>query len=356
MSGEVVTGTEDWVAGDAVNVAARLEQAAEPGEVLLGGPTLELVGDAVEVEPVEPFELKGKSAPVSAYRLVRVLDKPAPRYDTPFVGRAREQWIVRDAWERARAEQRCELVTVVGEAGLGKSRLAAEALRSIDATLVDGRCLPYGEGITYSPVVEVLKQLESQPSDETAAAAIRSLLGETEAATSADEIAWAFRKTLEQEATVRPLVVVVDDVHWGAATFLDLIEHVALLSSGAAILLVCLARPELLDRRPDWPITIRLEPLRDEELAALMPERIPRGLREKIMRAAGGNPLFIEEMVAMAGEAEGEVTVPPTLQTLLAARLDQLETGERTVLERGAIEGMVFHRGAVQALAPHETQ
>jgi class 3 adenylate cyclase len=355
MTGEVVTGTEDWVAGDAVNVAARLEQAAEPGEVLLGGPTLELVGDAVEVEPVEPFELKGKSAPVSAYRLVRVLDKPAPRYDTPFVGRAREQGIVRDAWERARAEQRCELVTVVGEAGLGKSRLAAEALRSIDATLVDGRCLPYGEGITYSPVVEVLKQLESQPSDETAAAAIRSLLGETEAATSADEIAWAFRKTLEQEATVRPLVVVVDDVHWGAATFLDLIEHVALLSSGAAILLVCLARPELLDRRPDWPITIRLEPLRDEELAALMPERIPRGLREKIMRAAGGNPLFIEEMVAMAGEAEGEVTVPPTLQTLLAARLDQLETGERTVLERGAIEGMVFHRGAVQALAPHET-
>jgi class 3 adenylate cyclase/tetratricopeptide (TPR) repeat protein len=352
MTGEVVTGTEDWLAGDAVNVAARLEQAARPGEVLLGGPTLALVGDAVEVEPVEPLELKGKSAAVPAYRLLRVLDAPERQYKTQFVGRERELAIVREVWGRSLAGRRCELVTVVGDAGIGKSRLAAEALASIDATVVRGRCLPYGEGITYWPVVEVLKQLDVRPSDEAAAAAIGSLLGETEAATSADEIAWAFRKTLEQAASEQPLVVVIDDLHRGEEMFLDLIEHVALLSSSAPILLVCLARPELLDRRSDWPITLRLEPLGDDDLAELIPERLSQELREKITQTAGGNPLFIEEMVAMAAEVNGEVKVPPTLQTLLAARVDQLETGERTVLERGAVEGAIFHRGAVQALAP----
>ena len=357
MTGEVVTGTEERLAtGDAVNVAARLEQAAQPGEVLIGEPTLALVGGAAEVEPVEPLELKGKAEPVPAYRLLRVHDAPERRHGELFVGRERELAILREAWDRVQAEQRCELVTVVGDAGVGKSRLAAEVLASIEATVVRGRCLPYGEGITYWPVVEVLKQLDVLPPDEAAAVAIRSLLGETEAATSAEEIAWAFRKTLEQAAAERPLVVVFDDIQWGEETFLDLIEHVALLSSGASILLLCMARPELSERRPAWPVTLRLEPLGDEDVDELIPERIAGELREKIARAAGGNPLFIEEMLAMAGEAEGEVVVPPTLQALLAARLDQLETAERSVLERGAIEGEIFHRGAVQALAPEETQ
>ena len=127
-------------------------------------------------------------------------DAPERRHDAPFVGRERELRLLRDAWERARAERRCELVTVVGDAGVGKSRLVAEAVGSVDATVVRGRCLPYGEGITYWPVVEVLKQLDLVPADEAAAAAIRSLLGESDAATSAEEIAWAFRKTLEQAA------------------------------------------------------------------------------------------------------------------------------------------------------------
>ena len=357
MTGEVVTGTEERLAtGDAVNVAARLEQAAQPGEVLIGEPTLALVRDAVEVEPVEPLELKGKAEPVPAYRLLRVHDAPERPHGELFVGRERELAIVHEAWERVQAEKRCELVTVAGDAGVGKSRLAAEALASMDATIARGRCLPYGEGITYWPVVEVLKQLDASAPDEAAAAAIRSLLGETEAPTSAEEIAWAFRKTLEHAAAERPLVVVFDDIQWGEETFLDLIEHVALLSSGASILLLCMARPELTERRPAWPVTLRLEPLGDEDVDELIPERIGGELREKIARAAGGNPLFIEEMLAMAGEADGEVVVPPTLQALLAARLDQLEPAERSVLERGAIEGEIFHRGAVQALAPDETQ
>jgi class 3 adenylate cyclase len=355
-TGEVVTGTDErLVTGDAVNVAARLEQAAPPGEVLVGAPTYALVGDAAEVELVEPLELKGKAEPVSAYRLVRVRDAPERRHEARFVGRERELAILREAWARAQAEKRCELVTVVGDAGVGKSRLVAELLASIEATVVRGRCLPYGEGITYWPVVEVLKQLDLLPEDEAAAEAIRSLLGETEATTSADEIAWAFRKTLEQAARERPLALVFDDIQWSEETFLDLIEHVALLSSGAPILLLAIARPELSERRPTWPVTLRLEPLGDEDVEQLIPERISAELREKIARAAGGNPLFIGEMLAIAQDAEGDVSVPPTLQALLAARLDQLETTERSVLERGAVEGEIFHRGAVQALAPEET-
>jgi len=357
MTGEVVTGTEERLAtGDAVNVAARLEQAAQPGEVLVGQPTLALVRDAAEVEPVEPLELKGKTDPVPAYRLLRVRDVPERPPERPFVGREPELALIRETLERVRAEQRCELFTVVGDAGVGKSRLVAEFLGSLDGSVVQGRCLPYGEGITYWPVVEVLKQLEVLPAEEAAAAAIRSLLGESELETSAEEVAWAFRKTLEQAAAGRPLVVVFDDIQWGEQTFRDLIEHVALLSSGASILLLCMARPELSERNPGWPVALRLEPLGDDEVGQLITERLPEELRERIARAAGGNPLFIGEMLAMAGEADGEVVVPPTLQALLAARLDQLETAERSVLERGAIEGEIFHRGAVQALSPDGTQ
>lgn len=356
MTGEVVAGTGERLAtGDAVNVAARLEQAAQPGDVLIGEPTLALVRDAADVGPMEPLELKGKAKPVPAYRLLRVHDVPERRYGELFVGRERELTILRQAWERVQDQQRCELVTVAGDAGVGKSRLVTEFLASIQGTVLRGRCLPYGEGITYWPVVEVLKQLDMLPSLEAAATAIRSLLGDSEALASAEEIAWAFRKTLEHAAAERALVVVFDDIHWGAATFLDLIEHIALLSSGASILLLCIARPGVTDRRPDWPVAFRLEPLGDEDVDELIPERISGRLREKIARAAGGNPLFVEEMVAMAGEEEGEVTVPPTMQALLAARLDQLERAERSVLERGAIEGEIFHRGAVQALAPEET-
>jgi class 3 adenylate cyclase/tetratricopeptide (TPR) repeat protein len=357
MTGEVVTGTAERLAtGDAVNVAARLEQAAQPGEVLIGQATLALVRDAAEVGPNQPLELKGKAEPVLAYGLLSVRDAPERRHGARFVGRERELALVRDACERVQAEQRCELVTIIGDAGVGKSRLVAEALASVEATVVRGRCLPYGEGITYWPVVEVLKQLDVLPADEVAAAAIRSLLGESDAATSAEEIAWAFRKTLEHASAERPLVVVFDDIQWGEETFRDLIEHVTLLSSGASILLLCVARPELSELHPTWPVTLRLEPLGDTEVDELIAQRSPAELREKIARAAGGNPLFIEEMLAMAAEADGEVVVPPTMRALLAARLDQLETGERSVLERGAIEGEIFHRGAVQALAPEETQ
>jgi len=352
-TGEVLTGTEERLAtGDAVNVAARLEQAAESGEVLVGAETLALVGDAVEVGDERLLELKGKSEPVAGYPLVAVVDTPERSHASQFVGRKRELKALVDAWDRVLAGPRCELVTVVGDPGVGKSRLVTEALARIDARVVRGRCLSYGDGVTFWPVVEVVSQLDALPSDESAANAIRSLLRESDAVSSIDEIAWAFRKVLEEQA---PLVVCFDDIQWGEETFLDLVESTALLSTGAPILLLCMARPELLDRRPGWAGTLRLEPLPEDDADALVGDAVSDDARERIVRAAGGNPLFLTEMVALAGE-ETDVEVPASLRALLTARLDQLDASERQVLEHGAVEGELFHRGTVQALASDETE
>jgi AAA ATPase-like protein/adenylate/guanylate cyclase family protein len=352
-TGEVLTGTEERLAtGDAVNVAARLEQAAEPGEVLIGAHTLGLVGLAVDMGEERLLELKGKSEPVSAYPLVSVRDAPQRSHSSRFVGRERELQHFADAWDRAGSGSRCELITVVGDPGVGKSRLVAEALARIDARVVGGRCFSYGEGITYWPVIEVVKQLDALPADELAARAIRSLLGAPDLAAGTDEIAWAFRKLLQEQA---PLVVCFDDIQWGEETFLDLVESTALLSTGDPLLLVCMARPELLDRRPGWPTTLRLEPLAEREAITLVGEALPDEARQQIVRASGGNPLFLTEMVALSDAGRTEVEVPASLRALLTSRLDQLDEPERRVLERGAVEGELFHRGTVQALAPEET-
>ena len=359
-SGEVVTGTEERLAtGDAVNVAARLEQAAPAGGVLLGAATALLARGAVDLEPVPPLELKGKSAPVEAYLLTAVHEATPRRLDTAMVGRERELRALRAAFARVVDERACHLFTVLGVAGIGKSRLVAEFLAGVDARILQGRCLSYGDGITYWPVVEILKQLGSLPSEHAAGASLRSLLGESDAATSADEIAWAFRKLLEEEARKGPVICVLDDLHWGEETLLELVEHIAFLSRDSLILVVCLARPELLDRRAGWgaghanATTVVLEPLDEAEANELLDALggMERGLRKRIADAADGNPLYLEEMVALVRESgEPEIAVPPTIQALLAARLDQLDPAERTVLERAAVEGRVFHRSAVQAL------
>jgi class 3 adenylate cyclase/tetratricopeptide (TPR) repeat protein len=364
-TGEVVTGTEERLAtGDAVNVAARLEQAAEPGEVLIGAETVQLVRDAVELGEERRLELKGKSEPVPGYPLVAVVGELSRRFDVPIVGRVRERRALDDAWERVRSERACHLFTVLGSAGVGKSRLTAEFLGALDGVpMLHGRCLSYGEGITYWPAVEVALQLGRRPSDPRAAAAIASLLGETEESATADEIAWAFRKLLEESA---PVVCVFDDLHWAEPTFLDLVDHVADWSRDSPILLVCIARPELLDRRSTWgggklnATTVLLEPLSAEETDELIESLLgdsdlDETLRARIRDAAEGNPLFVEQMLAMVAESpNGDVAVPPTIQALLAARLDQLDPSERGVLERGAVEGKIFHRGGVEALAPEE--
>jgi class 3 adenylate cyclase/tetratricopeptide (TPR) repeat protein len=366
-TGEVVTGTEERLAtGDAVNVAARLEQAAEPGEVLISAETRQLLRAAVEVGEEHLLELKGKSEPVPAYPLVAVLGDGAimRRLDVPIVGRKRERRALEDAWQRALSERACHLFTVLGAAGVGKSRLCAEFLASLDGPpVVRGRCLSYGNGITYWPVVEIVLQLDRRPSDPRAATAIASLLGESDAPSDAEQIAWAFRSLLEE---VAPVVCVFDDLHWAEPTLLDLVDHLADWSRDAPMLVLCMARPELLDRRAGWAggklnaTTVLLEPLSasetDELIERLLGDAdVDEDLRVRIRDAAEGNPLFVEEMLAMVADSPGAgVVVPPTIQALLAARLDQLDPSERGVLERGAVEGKVFHRGSVEALAPEE--
>jgi predicted ATPase/class 3 adenylate cyclase len=376
-TGEVVTGTAERLAtGDAVNVAARLQQLASPGEVLLGERVVELVRDAASVEEIGPVELKGKTGAVVVYRLLGVEDT-APGtlrpHTAPLVGRSFELHLLADAFGRVVREGSCGLFTLLGAAGVGKSRLAEEFVATVDATVVQGRCLSYGEGITYWPVVQVVKELLGADRDVASLlhespevrAGVAALFGEADAATSSSEIAWAVRKILERAATERPLVVVVDDLHWGEPTLFDLIEHVTDLSRSAPLFLLCIARPEMMERRGGWgggklnATTVLLEPLNEEETDALIDRlagagvALGPGLRTKLRTAAGGNPLFVEEMLTLVADAgEGEVRVPATIHALLSARLDQLEATERRVLERGSVEGQSFHLGAVQALSP----
>jgi class 3 adenylate cyclase/tetratricopeptide (TPR) repeat protein len=359
-TGEVVVGgeAETLVTGDAVNVAARLEQAAQPGDVLIGSATRDLVRDAVRLEAVEPFALKGKSRPVEAARLLDVMEgalAPVRRPESPLVGRERERQRLWRDYEDAAADRRCRLFTLLGPAGIGKSRLVADFLEHVgdEADVLRGRCLSYGEGITYWPLVEILTDAGVDPGSVVAS--------------TPEETRVAFRRLLEARAAGRPQVVVVDDLHWAEPVFVDLVEHVADLSRDAPILLLCIARTELLDARPDWgggklnATSLLLEPLQadacDELIENLLAgTELDARARERIAAASEGNALFVEEMVAMVRERAdgGELVVPPTIQALLQARLDLLDDEDRLVLGRAAIEGQVFHRAAVDELARDE--
>jgi tetratricopeptide (TPR) repeat protein len=342
----VAGGGDALVTGDAVNRAKRLEEAARPGEILLGERTYRLVRDAVRVEPAD-----------GAHRLLEVVtDAPAfaRRLDAPLVGRRRELRLLRGAFARAAEERACHLFTMLGPAGVGKSRLVEELLARVAdrARVLRGRCLPYGEGITFWPVVEMFR-------DAGAEATLEAALGEA----TIEETFWAIRKELERFAADRPLVAVFDDVHWAEPTLLDLIENVADWSRDAPILLVSVARPELLDARPGWArgklnaTSLLLEPLSEAESGDLLehllpPAELDDAARSTITYAAEGNPLFVEQMVAMVVEnGAGELEVPPTIQALVAARIDRLEPAQRKVLECASVEGKVFHRGAVAELA-----
>ncbi len=359
-TGEVVVGgdAETLVTGDAVNVAARLEQAAAAGETLIGAETRLLVRDAVEVEAVEPLVLKGKSEPVEAFRLVELVgDEPvARRLETPLVGRERERQRLWRDYEDAVADGACRLFSLLGPAGIGKSRLVADFVERVgdSADVLRGRCLHYGDGITYWPLVEMLAPIGIDPEDVVAS--------------TPQETRVAFRRLVEDRAAERPQVVVVDDLQWAEPVFVDLVEHVADLSRGAPIFLLCIARTELLETRPDWgggklnATSLLLEPLAEDErgtlIDTLLGERsLDSSVRDRIVEASAGFPLYVEEMLAMLREQEdGDVTVPPTIQALLQARVDSLESDLRIVLERAAIEGEVFQRGAVVELVPEDVR
>src|SRR5688572_23539696 len=361
-TGEVVVGGEGetLVTGDAVNVAARLEQAASSGDILIGAETRALVRDAVRTDLLVPLELKGKSRPVEAHRLLEVVEDAAAierNLAAPLVGRERERQRLWRAFEDAVADRTCQLFTLLGPAGMGKSRLVADFLERVgaEADVLRGRCLSYGEGITYWPLVEMLVPLDVEP---------ESVVASTPAETRV-----AFRKLLEARAAERPQVTVIDDLQWAEPEFVDLVEHVADLSRDAPIFLLCIARNELLDSRPDWSggklnaTSLLLEPLGADDCETLIDNLLgERDLgsdaRERITAASGGNALFVEEMVAMVRESgDGDhLAVPSTINALLQARIDTLDSELRLVLERAAIEGEVFHVGAVADLAPDSTR
>ncbi|HET6684477.1 MAG TPA: adenylate/guanylate cyclase domain-containing protein, partial [Gaiella sp.] len=400
-TGEVVagdpTGGQRLVTGDTVNVAARLEQAAPELEVLVGEPTYRLVRDAVEVEEVEPLELKGKAERVPAYRLLAVHDDPRAtgRPVRPLVGRAEELALLRGAFEDGVATRAARLVAVLGEAGMGKTRLVDEFIRETEesARVLRGRCLPYGSGITFWPLIEILRaaadvrdedgpaearaKLEACAGDADVARRLASLSGLSDELFSLDELFWATRKLCETFAAEQPLVLVVEDVHWAESTLLDLVASLANNTVDVPLLVLCPARPALAEVRPGWleetgATTLALEPLSPEASAAVAANvlgeaLLDAGVRARIVESAEGNPLFVEQLLSMLVD-EGlvrqeddrwvptgdlsQLALPPTIHALLAARLDLLSPDERAVIEPASVVGLAFQEAAVRELVP----
>ena len=401
-TGEVVAGDpssgQTMVTGDAVNIAARLEQAASPGEILIGAPTFHLTREAIDAKAIAPLALKGKSQELEAFRLIAVhpgTPMLSRRMDSPLVGRRHELMLLKESFGRAARERSCHLFTMLGAAGVGKSRLATELVDNSDARVLWGRCLPYGEGITYYPIEEIVRDaadLRNDGGSEAAIAKIASLFdehGEQEGrvlaqllaqacgirkvTTSREESAWAVRSLFEMLARKEPLIVVIDDLQWAEPTLLDLIEYVAEWSQDAPLLLLCMSRPELLDHRSGWAggklnvTSILLEPLTTTETEKLIENLLDGGLLDSeaktlIAAAADGNPLFAEEMTTMLLEegllqrmsdgwvASGDLSrlsVPPSVQALLAARLEQLPEEEREIIESASVIGKIFWRSAL---------
>ena len=379
-TGEVVAGDpsdrQSFATGAAVATTQRLEAAARSGEILLGDSTYRLVSNAVLVEPMEPLQLKGKAEPVPAWRLLGVVEGAPPfprRLDTPMVGREEELAALETELDAADRERRCRLATIVGPAGIGKSRLGNEvfsATRGRATTLV-GRCLEYGEGITYWPLRGIVLSatgsltqdgiaqfLEGAEDADRIAARLAGAVGSEEAPPGGEETFWAVRRFLEHMARNQPIILGIDELQWAEPTFLDLLEYLVGWTTDAPVLVLGLTRPELLEQRPTWSATsslvVALEPLSGDEserLVAALGAEVDESERERILAGAEGNPLFVEQMLALAVEGSPAEAIPPTIHALLAARLDRLAADDRAVLERAAVIGREFTAGAVGSLS-----
>src|SRR4051794_23104427 len=404
-SGEVMAGDHLQghliVTGPAVNVAKRFEEAAAADEILISGATHRLVRDAVVSERVSNRAVKGGEIDGYAVNAVRLhTSGRARRFDTPLVDREQEFGALLNTFENVVESRECHLLTVLGEAGVGKSRLVQEFAGEIgaEATVLRGRCLPYGEGITYWPLAEVVRDVvdsEASPDAEPSPEAIAALLPHEERAgviaeliseaiglsgnvAGSEQTFWAVRKLFESLAHTRPLVVVFDDLQWAEPTFLDLVDYLADQTRDASLLLLCVARPELFDIRRDWgggkrhATTTSLEPLGDDDARRLITnllggEPLPAEVQTRIAELAEGNPLFTEELLAMlvdekrllreanrwvvAGDL-ADLRVPQEISAFLAARLERLPKGEHTLLVRAAVEGGLFHYNALRELSP----
>lgn len=399
-TGEVVAGhatsREALVTGDAVNLAARLEQAATPGEVLIGPTTYRLVAHAVTATPTSPLALKGKADSVEAFKLLAIVSREprAVRVTSELIGRDSELANLNYALKRVRITGRAELVTIVGEAGVGKSRLVIEFLARLGERflVLRGRCLSYGEGITYWPVGEIARAaaaISGEDDADLALAKLESVIGGDDGSIAAlrvgqaigliggvapaQEIRWAVRRMLESAAGEIGAIVVIDDLQWAESGLRDLLRHLA-TGVQAPVLIIGLARQDLLTLEPDWPGYRLLEPLQPNDVARLIATRLDTGsyagrsLAQRLVAKAGGNPLFAEELLAALAEdgtvdsitgrvrreEPEQLVLPQTLDGLLSARIDRLSHRAREALEAGSVEGEVFHVGAVQRLTEGE--
>jgi class 3 adenylate cyclase/tetratricopeptide (TPR) repeat protein len=403
-SGEVIAGdastAQRMVTGDAVNTAARLEQAAGPGEIVLGDLTYRLARDQIEVEFMTPLTLKGKAEPVPAYRLLSVgADRPVDSGPaTPFVGRDEELRRLDEALGQAIRERTATLAAVVGDAGVGKSRLIREfgAAAADRARLVRGRCLPYGDGITFWPLAEIVREAAGIAGDDSPNIAARRLhrllersgvvdqreaivdrvaaaMNLTAAQFPVAELMWGGRRFLEALAAERPTIMLVDDIHWAEATFLEFLDHLLESVTDAPLVILGSARHELSERHADWATAhdadlIRLYPLSEADSERIVEEllgALEPTVRARIAAAAEGNPLYVEQIVSMlvetgalqrgidgwaVSDGAGELKIPPTVQALVAARLDALQGEERAVVDPASVIGLSFPMDAVAEL------
>ena len=383
-SGEVVVEDAEstFATGEAVNLAVRLQQAAEPGQVLLGQGARRLAAGAVEVESAGPLEIKGRTEPLWTWRALRVHD-PSRLPAAPLVGRGAELQLLENSFERAVRNRTVQLVTVFGDPGLGKTRLVTEFTDSLErVTTLSGRTLPYGEGVTYWPLASMIKASAGITDDDPANDAFEKLrmsceseavadllavalgvLGAAEGEHTSAELTWAALRWAEQLADLQPLVLVFEDVHWAEEPLLDLIEHLARSLRNVPVLIVAVTRPDLLDNRPSWGGGIRrasaielapLDAAESEELADALLARaeVPPAQRALVLERAEGNPLFLEEIARMLREDEELDRIPDSVQASIAARIDRLRAGEKRVLQSAALIGRVFWRGALDRLVP----
>jgi class 3 adenylate cyclase/tetratricopeptide (TPR) repeat protein len=391
-SGEVVTdvGDSTFATGEAVNLAARLQQHAEPGQILLGPAAHRLTLGRVEVDEIGPVDVRGREDPVWAWAAVSAAGRqPARVAVTPLIGREHELELLENTFARAVRDRRAHLFTVYGEPGVGKTRLTNEFLASLEGTtILAGRCLPYGESITYWPLAEMVKGAADIADDDPLDVAIAKLreccpadavadllglaTGVLEAVhgeRSQQEIAWAAREWAQLMAQTQPLILVFEDIHWAEEALLELIEHMTDWVRDGSLLILCLSRPELLDVRSDWgggrvrATSIELEPLGEtdsEQLIDALSEvgDISPETRRALLEKTGGNPLFLEEVmltVAECGEEQAAAGIPDTLQALIAARIDRLDSESKAVLQRASVIGRSFWAGALQHLSSGES-
>ena len=386
-SGEVVVddGDSTFATGEAVVVAARLQQSAPAGTITLGPGARRLTVGAVDVEDAGAVEIRPGET-VWSWHATRVLQARQRRPQAQFVGREPELELLRNAYERTLRDRRPHLTTVFGDPGVGKSRLISEFAEDIErATVLTGRALPYGEGITYWPIASMVKASAGITDDDPAAEAFEKLrlscesdavaellgvalglLGAAEGLGEDAEIAWATLRWAEELADAQPLVLVFEDIQWADERLLEVVENLARARREIPLLIVCVARFELLDSRPAWgggnprAVSIELVPLDAEESDLLAAELLPAaaGTEELalLLEKAEGNPLFLEETARMLVEADLDCAaldrIPDSIQALIAARIDLLEAAQKRLLQRAAVIGRVFWRGALEHLAP----